>query len=154
MIDISTLNIITGIPRNTYFVDPTNYFVYSRKGGTQYRLYGSVNSSNVRSYTLQTTLRNPVKIREDRLRQAVRQVVSTGEVRIVNSTNTGETNSRGWIIGSVDGNQFSFSTTPRVHDTENSVNTEIERLAKANPGRRFVKVKIEAYVQAGGVNWS
>jgi hypothetical protein len=153
MIDISTLNIITGIPSNTYFVDPTNYFVYSRKGGTQSRLYGSVNISNVRSYTLQTTLRNPVKIREDRLRQAVRQVVS-GAVPTVNSTNTGETNSRGWIIGSVDGNQFSFSTTPRVHDTENSVNTEIERLAKANPGRRFVKVKIEAYVQAGGVNWS
>lgn len=154
MIDISTLNIITGIPSNTYFVDPSNYFVYSRKGGTQSRLYGSVNISNVRSYTLQTTLRNPVKIREDRLRQAVRQAVSTGAVPTVNSTNTGEVNSRGWIIGSVDGNQFSFSTTPRVHETENSVNTEIERLAKANPGRRFVKVKIEAYVQAGGVNWS
>lgn len=146
MIDISTLNLAKNVPQNTYFVDPSTRYVYSRRSGTQSRLNGSVNSSNVRTYTLQTTGYYPAKIREDRLIAALNQ----GS----NSTNMGSVNSRGWIIGSVNGNQFSFSSNPRVHDTENSVNTEIERLAKTNPGTKFVKVRIEAYVQAGGVSWS
>lgn len=149
MIDISTLGLANNIPQGTYFVDPATYFVYSRKTGTQARLTGSLNISNVRSYTLQTTGRYPVKIREDRLRQAVAAAVR-------NKTRTeGEVNtSKGWIIGSVIGNSYSFNPTPRVHATEDSVNTEIERLAKTNPGTRFVKVRIEAFVQSGGVSWS
>lgn len=146
MIDISTIMGLN-IPKNTYFVDPATYFVYSRRCGGQSRLAGSVNVSNVRTYTLQTNGHYPVKIREDRLKQAVANVKSPA-VGEVNS------NSKGWIIGSVTGNQYSFNSTPRVHDTESSVNTEIERLAKVNPGTCFVKVRIEAFVQAGGVSWS
>lgn len=145
MIDIATLNLAQNIPHGNYFVDPATYTVYSHRSGSQNRLAGSVNISNVRSYTLQTTGHYPVKIREDRLKAAVAAVVSKSPQAAP---------SKGWIIGSVNGNQFSFSSNPRVHDTENSVNTEIERLAKTNPGTKFVKVRIEAYVQAGGVSWS
>ena len=149
MIDISTLGLVNNVASNTYFVDPATYFVYSRKTGAQTRLSGSLNVSNVRSYTLQTTGRYPVKIREDRLRQAVAAAVRN-KTRTEGEVNTG----KGWIIGSVINGQYSFSTSPVVHSTESSVDTEIERLAKNNPGTRFVKVRIEAFVQSGVVSWS
>lgn len=145
MIDIATLNLAQNIPQGNYFVDPATYTVYSHRSGSQNRLAGSVNISNVRSYTLQSTGHYPVKIREDRLKAAVAAVVSKSPQAAP---------SKGWIIGSVTNGCYSFSPDPVVHNTEASVNTEIERLAKNNPGTRFVKVRIEAFVQTGGVNWS
>jgi hypothetical protein len=48
---------------------------------------------------------------------------------------------------------MSISETPKVHVTESSVKSEIERLAKAYPGKTFVKMKIENFVKATGVSW-
>ena len=62
--------------------------------------------------------------------------------------------SNGYIIGSVVGANYSFSTTPKIHATLSLAKAEAERLAKGNTTKRFVVVKIEGTVQATGVAWS
>lgn len=60
----------------------------------------------------------------------------------------------GWIIGTLTAEgSFSFSATPKVQSTESEVTAELERLAKANPGKTFVSFKIEISATAGGVVW-
>lgn len=59
-----------------------------------------------------------------------------------------------YIIGTRNGANFSFSATPRVHPNEKEAKAEAERLAKSNPGKRFVVVKLVGSVVASGVNWS
>lgn len=173
MIDISTLDpaslgISGNIQKNTYFIDPATSIVYSRKTGTQYRLYGSLNVSNVRTYTLQPSAHysRPIKLREDRLLNAVAKLTKTDSVNTPASQA-----SHGWVIGSVqDDGRVSFTQKPYQYATANSqavfaqeptlytdereVNTEIERLAKDSPGKKFVKARIEAVVQAAGVVWA
>ena len=151
MIDISTLDtsslgILNKIQKGMYFIDPATSIVYSRKSGIQTRLYGSLNISNVRTYTLQPEdrYRQAIKLREDRLLNAVAKHTKTGSV---NTTKLQA--SHGWVIGSVqDDGRVSLYTDER------EVNTEIERLAKASPGKKFVKARIEAVVQAAGVVWA
>jgi hypothetical protein len=159
LIDISTLSITDSIgttastpniSADTYFFDTDTRLVTSRKSGSIEPIYGTV-KGNHRWYTFVNRYGRSTSIREDRIKQAARQWTEA-TVRAV-STPSAATN-HGWIIGTVNGSHYSFSTTPRVHDTEASVNTEIERLAKANPGTVFIKVKIESRVQAGGVSWS
>lgn len=173
MIDISTidtasLGILNKIQKGMYFIDPATSIVYSRKTGTQERLYGSLNNSNVRTYTLQPEIRHrpAVKVRADRLLNAVAKLTKTGSVNT-----PAPQASHGWVIGSVqDDGRVSFNQKPYQYATANSqavfaqeptlytdereVNTEIERLAKASPGKKFVKARIEAVVQAAGVVWA
>lgn len=59
------------------------------------------------------------------------------------------------IIGSILSNgNISFSDKPSVHTTELSWKTEIERLASANPGKRYVAVEVVGSVVAGGLVWN
>lgn len=61
---------------------------------------------------------------------------------------------RGVIIGSVDEQGFiSISAKPAVHVTGESARKEAERLAQANPGKRFVRLQIIDAVQVAGVRW-
>ena len=159
LIDIATLSItnpngiaatIPNLCVDTYFFDTDTRTVKSRKSGSLSTIYGAIKGSH-RWYSFMNRYGRAVSIREDSLKQAVMKYTDT---TVSAPATNGATSKHGWIIGSVTGSQYSFSTTPRVHETENSVNTEIERLAKANPGKRFVKVRIEAFVQAGGVSWS
>lgn len=48
---------------------------------------------------------------------------------------------KGFIIGSVTANGFSFSTTPRVHTTAQLARAEAKRLSTAQPGKLFVIVQ-------------
>ena len=48
----------------------------------------------------------------------------------------------------------SFSSAPVIHTTEASWKTEIERLAKSNPGTKFIAVQVVASVVAGGLVWN
>lgn len=67
----------------------------------------------------------------------------------------GDPKGKGWVIGSLgDDGQILFSEKPRVHPSEDSVNTEIERLATTYKGKTFVKLKVEAFVKSSGVVWS
>lgn len=60
----------------------------------------------------------------------------------------------GWIIGSLTAEgSFSFASTPKVQSTEADATAELERLAKAHPGKTFVSFKIEKSAVAGGVVW-
>lgn len=60
----------------------------------------------------------------------------------------------GWIIGTLTAEgSFSFAATPKVQSTEADVAAELERLAKANPGKTFVSFKIDRSATAGGVVW-
>lgn len=176
MIDISTLDIATlgiqgNIQKNTYLIDPKTSIVYSRKTGTQYRLYGSVNSSNVRTYTLQpaAVYGRPIKLREDRLISALAKY---------NTANTNPipaaaaTNQHGWVIGKLqaDGRlsfsqdfprsytdaagKVNYTQDPVLCTNEKEINLELERLAKATPGTKFIKARIEAVVQSAEVIWS
>jgi hypothetical protein len=71
------------------------------------------------------------------------------------SSNSSATNQKGYIIGSrTVTNNISFATAPKVHDSETSAKREAERLAKANPGKKFVVVQIVGEVVSGGVSWS
>lgn len=63
-------------------------------------------------------------------------------------------NSKGFIVGSVSADGVSFSSRPKVHDTEQSARTECERLASMNKGQTFLYVEIKGYVKATGLSWS
>jgi hypothetical protein len=60
---------------------------------------------------------------------------------------------RGWIIGSVEEGALTFGLKPAIHTVEDSVNAEIDRLAKLRPGKKFVKLQIQGAVTMGAVVW-
>jgi hypothetical protein len=60
---------------------------------------------------------------------------------------------RGWIIGTVNEGAITFGLNPAIHTVEQSVNDEIDRLAKLRPGVKFVKLQIQGAVTAGSVVW-
>lgn len=59
-----------------------------------------------------------------------------------------------FIIGTRDGEGFSVSTRPHIHLSLHEARQEAERLAKTNPNKKFVVMKIEGQVVASGVTWS
>jgi hypothetical protein len=83
-------------------------------------------------------------------------VKSVPEVKSVAKTETAKPAVKpvGWIIGSLTAEgSFSFAATPKVQSTEADVKAELERLAKAYPGKTFVSFKIEKSATAGGIVW-
>lgn len=58
-----------------------------------------------------------------------------------------------YIIGSVAGEQVSFNTNPKVHGNKVDAQAEAERLARANPGKEFLLVRVEGRVKVDGVQW-
>lgn len=60
---------------------------------------------------------------------------------------------RKFIIGTVNGANMSISNTPVVHTSEISARQECERLAKANPGKRFVLLELKGICFVNNVAW-
>lgn len=60
---------------------------------------------------------------------------------------------RGVMIAAVENGKLVFSSEPKIHTTEQSYRSEMERLANTKPGMKFVSVKITGSVVAGGVKW-
>ena len=58
-----------------------------------------------------------------------------------------------YIIGSVSGESISFATTPKIHTNKNEAQAEAERLARSNPGKEFLLVRVEGRVKVDGVQW-
>lgn len=70
------------------------------------------------------------------------------------NADTSSSGSAYWIARlSADGTPL-FSPKPKVHVTELSAKAEAERLAKENPGVRFMIVKRYGEVVCGGMVWS
>jgi hypothetical protein len=61
--------------------------------------------------------------------------------------------SKGYIIARVHKGRLVFGSEPPIHLTAASVKSEMERLAMAHPGVKFVELKITQSVVAGGVSW-
>lgn len=151
------LNTLPGFDRvaDGYFWNKEDNSLYSNKvGGYLVRLLGNVNGS-ARRYTLQVKAgrryfpSETMSVRQDLIKSTVgnRLMLKETSAKVVAP-------SKGWIIGSMIDGKLSISPTPKIHTTDASVNTEIERLAKLNPGKYYVKMKLEAFAKAGGVSWS
>lgn len=161
MIDIATLKLqdlgIYVLPTNTYFLDIKSKAVFSKKSGELGRIFGT-RKGQQRWYTFMiknaTSFTRAVSLREDRLLQAAAATHFKEKFAEIDAAAPAKSG-HGWLIGGYrDDGSVGFSQTPHLHTTEASVNTEIERLAKLSPGKRFIKVRIEAIVQAGGVSWT
>jgi hypothetical protein len=62
-------------------------------------------------------------------------------------------NSKGFIIGNLHDGVVKLSSTPMVHGTMLSAKNEINRLAIAHSGTKFVLLEIKNYVVANAVTW-
>lgn len=51
---------------------------------------------------------------------------------------------RGWVIATVENGKLSFGADPKIHITDDSVNTELARLASAKRDTKYVKLQIQA----------
>lgn len=150
------------LPRKTYYYNPATAELFSIRTGNPILLYGSRKSDGI-VYAL--TVANPSHARRQVLVPAnvlkaripnTELVQQQAELELAPATPpTAPQLAKGWIIGGLrEDGTVSISDAPHLHTTESSVNTEIERLAKHMPGKTFVKLRIEGYVTAGGVNWS
>lgn len=61
---------------------------------------------------------------------------------------------RKFIIGTIAGANISISQTPVVHLSELSASLEAERLARANPGKRFILMELKGICFVDNVAWS
>jgi len=159
-VEINTLPGMGEIANGYEYDTVTGDVISKRESTSGRRLSGSTNKG-YRIYTFmlksiyKRSYRVSMAVTEDRLsslvaaKMPVKKAVSTKSTAVAEHDIT-----KGWIIGSVNGNVMSISETPKVHVTESSVKIEIERLAKAYPGKTFVKMKIENFVKATGVSWS
>ena len=156
------LNQLPGLEKvsDGYFWDTVEAALYSNKLGYMVRLGGSV-QGGVRRYTVQFKRQHKMwenhalNLRKDEIERKVRAtgVVSNTLVENKTTKTTKAGTMQGWIIGSVNGGALCVASNPKVHDTEASVNAEVERLAKVYPGRMIVKMKIDGAAVAGGVQW-
>jgi hypothetical protein len=60
---------------------------------------------------------------------------------------------RGVVICSVVNERLVFGSDPKIHTTAASWKGEIERLARNNPGVKFIALRVDSAVVANGVTW-
>lgn len=51
---------------------------------------------------------------------------------------------RGWVIATVEAGKLSFGADPKIHLSDDSVNTELARLASLKRDTKYVKLQIQA----------
>lgn len=151
-----------------YYVDRT-FNVYSMKSGTLKKLAGS-KTYRGRYYTL-----NNESVSEDAIKRYCGSPANY--TKFISETQVGGLPTagvaaavpanrqyaqtvdegiklRGKIIASVDGGRLVFGSNPKIHTSDSSWRDEIERLAKNNPGVKFIVLSIQGALVAGGVTWS
>ena len=139
--------------------------IYSAKAtlGRLTRLAGS-NTASGRYYTL-----NGQSYRHDRLKTMVMQSAHFKQefvtpiertpdrlqvtMRVHAESVDAGVAKKGYIIARVQGKALVLGSEPKIHLTIGSVNSEMERLANAHPGVKFVRLKIDGSAVAGGVRW-
>lgn len=137
--------------------------IYSAKAapGRLVRLMGSPTASG-RYFTL-----NGTSYRHDRLKAQMqtrldfKQEFASSPASVqpqpkdrahADSTDAG-VSAKGYLIGRVTGDAIVLGSKPKIHLTLKSVNSEMERLAGQYPGVKFVRLKVDGSVVAGGVKW-
>ena len=147
-----------------YFMD-AQYEVYSTRGGKQLaRLYGSSANGN-RYYTLGGVSWN----KRDLMRRAAADPAFKSETtsqpismvlqptapadRAHATSLTHGLKARGFVIAKVQAGRLVFGSNPKIHLTADSVRSEAERLAIAEPGVQFVSLQITGSVIAAGLQW-
>lgn len=157
-IDISVL--FNSVAKNTYFYNPAT-------GAITSKLTGNMLGSRVgmeRRFTFKradaTRWCPTVNIKLSDIKRAATTWTVVSDVAATKQSANGfvqavqnQTPGKGWILGSVTNGVFSFSQNPKLHLSEDTANAEIERLARVTPGKTFVKVQVQAYVTAGGIQW-
>lgn len=80
---------------------------------------------------------------------------SVWEYQLTKEEKQMNTDTKVWIVGSyrTDGS-ISFSSSPYQHRTQESAKDEAERLARDNPGKKFVVFARDSAVVVGGTMWS
>lgn len=140
----------------------TDRFYNSETGGS---LYGTATPSGTyMKFQNKSNSLFPYNIRRDRLVKMINDYIKVNNTTKVYTKEATATinvekdplsHLKGWIIGSVDPKtgSFSISTKPKIHTSEVAVKEEIERLARNWPNKVFVKMKVENFVRATGINW-
>jgi len=89
-----------------------------------------------------------------------RNLVNTGEVVHNNEPDRSYAVSmnnaikhRGVLIATIEGDKLLFGSKPKIHIGETSWKSEMERLARVAPGKKFVALQIVASVVAEGLRW-
>ena len=151
--------------KNYYFFEPSTHCIYSTASGVFKRLNGTPGVSRTeRGDTVWTFV--GVRFTKTEIANAFKRFAMVAANALPSNQtspysfsgaaiNGDELTTKGnVIIGTVKEGKVSFTSTPSVHTTEQSWKTEIERLAKANPGVKFIAVTITAAVVAGGLVWN
>lgn len=60
---------------------------------------------------------------------------------------------KGSIIARIHKGKLVFGSDPKIHTTSRSLEDEMLRLAQSHPGVKFVELKCERSVVAGGLSW-
>lgn len=141
-----------------YHVDASGQ-VYSTKQGAARPLKASAPSTSQYKYWSFSHHGSSRTMRTDELarmldRDVGYQAWKRGAYGSASMTSAPVTTSKGYIVGSVSADGVSFSSRPKVHDTEQSARTECERLASAYKGKTFMYVEIKGTVKATGFSWS
>lgn len=153
---------------NGYYMD-MNFQIFSVKSGTLKQMAGSATASgryftlNGQTYAhhyLKSLVENLLKFKSDTKVTLVSK--STDQVfdsegysidREYASSITDGIKRRGTVIASVVDNRLVFGSNPKIHTTKRSWESEIERLARHNPGITFIALDIKTAAVAGGVTW-
>jgi hypothetical protein len=59
-----------------------------------------------------------------------------------------------FVIAVIEDGVAKFSSSPKVHETDEAATEEVQRLVNANPGKSFAYFKCMGVAVANGVTWS
>lgn len=142
-----------------YFMDKDGE-IYSTKRvtGGMVRMLGS-NTASGRYYTLNgmsyshARLVREIQSQKDFKAEMQSPQVSSADQRAHAESTQAGLDAKGYIIGKLSGDTVILGSKPKIHLTLKSVNSEMERLAQAHPGVKFIRLKIDGSVVLGGMKW-
>lgn len=154
---------VNGIFAGYYMNDAGEIYSAKAARGTLVRLTGS-NTASGRYYTLNGRsyrhdwLKTQIMTRLDFKQEVSQGVKAAAQAtspanRSHASTTEAGISAKGYLVGRVTGDAIVLGSKPKIHLTLASVNSEMERLAGQYPGVKFVRLKVDGSVVAGGVKW-
>lgn len=166
------LKLIHGTRLEGYYIDAQGEVYSTRMSAVPKKLLGSKQFSYSRRYytlagasydgasLLRQAKGSPKWAEEMTIAKTI--VKRVGQVQLKDRAHAGNVTEgltfKGWVIAKVakhKGKEFlQFGSQPAIHMTEASYKAEMTRLATQEPGTRFVALRIEQSLVAGGLQWS